>query len=68
MVKNYYKVRKNSNVWGVSKWLNNRNTYFGGYGSEDAAAECVKRLKKVDWDKEELPRIRRELREEGYKL
>ena len=35
--------------------------YYGRYDREDIAIQIVEELKKVDWDKNKLPLIKKEL-------
>ena len=56
--RNYTKVKYGYRVYRV---INYKFTGFGQYKDEETAKRIVEELRKVDWDKEELPRIQEEL-------
>lgn len=55
----YYDKSRKYTPWLVTK----DNIFYGRYSSKRIASKIVTRLKKCNWDKEELPRIREEI---GY--
>ena len=57
----YYCKPAYSNNWRVFKHMNNSTIYFGSYSSEDKAKYVVNELKKCNWDKSELERIKSEV-------
>ena len=56
--KNYHEIKGR---FYVSKWRDGSVISYGGYPDEKTAARVVAELKKVDWDKEQLPAIREKL-------
>lgn len=58
-VKNYYYNGKNS--FTVRKVVDGNQIYFGSYKKESDAKLVVEKLKQVNWDKNELNRIRAEV-------
>lgn len=58
-VKNYYCNGVNSFV--VRKVVDGNQIYFGSYKTESDAKQIVEKLKQVNWDKNELNRIRDEV-------
>ena len=58
-VKNYYYTGKNS--FTVRKVVDGNQIYFGSYKKESDAKLVVEKLKQVNWDKNELNRIRAEV-------
>lgn len=66
-VKNY-SYSKYHGKYHIYKAINGKRVFFAYVKSEDTAKEMVERLKLVNWDKNEMPRIRKELINEGYDL
>ena len=58
-VKYYYYTGKNS--FTVRKVVDGNQIYFGSYKKESDAKLVVEKLKQVNWDKNELNRIRAEV-------
>lgn len=56
-----YYHETNCGTFHVQKWMGNRSVSFGTYRSERIAKEIVKKLKEVNWNKDELHRIRKEV-------
>ena len=54
----FYKCNDGSGKYVVLKKIDGKMIYFGRYGSEDEAKKIVEELKKVDWDKSQLKRIK----------
>lgn len=60
VVKNYtYSTIKNAFI--VKKSINGKEIYYGSYKKEKDAQQIVDELKKANWDKNELPRIKEEV-------
>ncbi|WP_406534546.1 hypothetical protein [Methanobrevibacter sp.] len=60
MTKNYYYDR----IWKryrVAKTVKGRKMSYGTYATEEEAQLVVEELKKVDWDRNQLPNIRDKL-------
>ncbi len=60
MTKNYYYDR----IWKryrVTKTVKGRKMSYGTYATEEEAQLVVEELKKVDWDRNQLPNIRDKL-------
>lgn len=53
----YYYYNSTKKRWIVSKG----GVYFGSYKNEDTAKIIVEEMKKVDWDKNQLWKIRNKL-------
>lgn len=54
-------IRKRGNKYWVRKTINHKNRGFGTYVSFNIAKKIVIELIKVDWDIDELPRIRKQV-------
>lgn len=63
----YYHRAKTPNgiVYKVMKKVNGKVEYYGRYKDEDTAKKIVEELKKVDWNKELLPRIKEKIQQNG---
>ena len=64
-VPKYYDRVKTPNgiVYKVGKKVDGKDEYFGQYKDEDTAKKIVDELKKVDWNKELLPRIKEKIQQ-----
>ena len=64
-VPKYYDRVKTSHgiVYRVGKKVNGKEEHYGQYKDEDTAKKIVDELKKVDWNKELLPRIKEKIQQ-----
>ena len=64
-VPKYYDRVKTPNgiIYKVGKKVDGKDEYFGQYKDEDTAKKIVEELKKVDWNKELLPRIKEKIQQ-----
>ena len=56
--KNY---NEHKGSWRVTKSINSELQYYGSYNTEEEAQKVATALREADWDKEQLPRILKEL-------
>lgn len=49
------------NTYSVQKWMGDKSVSFGTYKNKRTAKKVVEKLKECNWNKEELPRIKREM-------
>lgn len=49
------------NTFSVQKYMNGKSVSFGTYKNKRTAKKVVEKLKECNWDKNELPRIKREV-------
>lgn len=48
-------------AWNISKIINGKSLFYGRYKTENDAQKVVIELRKCDWDKNQLPKILKEL-------
>lgn len=59
----YYWWSESKQLWVISKKINGTNKYFGYYKTEKAAKLAVELFKKYGWNKENIWRVKYEVKE-----
>ena len=54
---------KNTNKWQICKWNSEKMVFYGTYGSFKEAQMVSNELRKVNWDKNQLPIIQKRIKE-----
>lgn len=58
----YCYFNENTRKWYICKWNGEKQVFYGTYGSFKEAQMVSNELKKVNWDKNQLEKIKEELK------
>ena len=64
----YCYFNENTRKWNICKWNGEKQVFYGTYGSFKEAQMVSNELKKVNWDKNQLPMIQKRIKEKEMKL